>query len=229
MGTVIPIRRLDTFSMPMQGQPPRQTPGRAPSPLASPQREPLWRDLVGAFLRERRTEQHRILADVASSAGVSTQYLSEIERGRKEPSSEILGAVAEALGLTLHDIAAGVGAMIERRDGERMRRLAALRRSRSFSAEPSATRPVRGETDVPPTEPGEPGAPGVPEAPEPPFVPATPDAPNDPGAPDAPTEPDFPLTPAEPGIPNAPEPGIPSPPEQPIAPFGSAPVYVMAA
>ncbi|MEL4320291.1 helix-turn-helix domain-containing protein [Leifsonia sp. YIM 134122] len=208
MGTVIPIRRLDTFTMLTQREPQRQVP--------TPQREPLWRDLVGAFLRETRAEQHRILADVASAAGVSTQYLSEIERGRKEPSSEILGAVAEALGLTLHDIAAGVGAMIERRDGERMRRLSALLRSRPSSA----TVPARGVTDVPPV-PDEPSAPGVPEAPEPPFIPSEPNAPDNPGAPDAPTEPDFPLTPTEPGIPIAPEPGFPSAPEEPIAPFGA--------
>jgi transcriptional regulator with XRE-family HTH domain len=41
---------------------------------------------------------------VAGEAGVSTQYLSEVERGRKEPSSEVLGAVAGALGLRLVDL-----------------------------------------------------------------------------------------------------------------------------
>ena len=48
--------------------------------------------------------QERTLADVADDAGVSTQYLSEVERGRKEPSSEILGAVSGALGLRLVDL-----------------------------------------------------------------------------------------------------------------------------
>ena len=66
--------------------------------------EPLWREAVGRQLREVRHEQDRTLADVAEEAGVSTQYLSEIERGRKEPSSEILGAVAGALGLRLLDL-----------------------------------------------------------------------------------------------------------------------------
>ena len=51
-----------------------------------------------------RHEQDRTLADVAEKAGVSTQYLSEVERGLKEPSSEILGAVAGALGLRLVDL-----------------------------------------------------------------------------------------------------------------------------
>ena len=47
-------------------------------------------------------------ADVAGAAGVSTQYLSESERGRKEPSSEVLSAVAGALGLRLVDLTARV-------------------------------------------------------------------------------------------------------------------------
>ena len=70
-----------------------------------PQRpEPLWREAVGHELREERRTAQRTLAHVASDAGVSTQYLSEVERGLKEPSSEILGAVAGALGLRLVDL-----------------------------------------------------------------------------------------------------------------------------
>ena len=68
--------------------------------------EPLWREAVGGELRAERQRQERTLADVADDAGVSTQYLSEIERGRKEPSSEILGAVSGALGLRLVDLTA---------------------------------------------------------------------------------------------------------------------------
>jgi transcriptional regulator with XRE-family HTH domain len=66
--------------------------------------EPLWREVVGHELRTERRRQERTLADVAEEAGVSTQYLSEVERGRKEPSSEILGAVTGALGLRLVDL-----------------------------------------------------------------------------------------------------------------------------
>jgi transcriptional regulator with XRE-family HTH domain len=66
--------------------------------------EPLWREVAGDQLREERHRQERTLADVAEEAGVSTQYLSEVERGRKEPSSEILGAVSGALGLRLVDL-----------------------------------------------------------------------------------------------------------------------------
>lgn len=71
---------------------------------SAPTAEPLWREAVGEALRDERSAQERTLADVATAAGVSTQYLSEIERGRKEPSSEVLGAVAGALGLRLVDL-----------------------------------------------------------------------------------------------------------------------------
>ena len=66
--------------------------------------KPLLRHVLGEVLRGERLDQERILTEVAAAAGVSPQYLSEIERGRKEPSSEILGSVAEALGLELVDV-----------------------------------------------------------------------------------------------------------------------------
>ena len=74
-------------------------------PLAPP-REPLWRDLVGDVLRRERQAQQRTLKEVAEAARISMPYLSEVERGRKEASSEILAAAAQALGLTLSDLLA---------------------------------------------------------------------------------------------------------------------------
>jgi transcriptional regulator with XRE-family HTH domain len=65
---------------------------------------PAEREPLGHELREERQDVGRTLADVAEQAGVSTQYLSEIERGRKEPSSEVLQAVAGALDLRLVDL-----------------------------------------------------------------------------------------------------------------------------
>lgn len=62
------------------------------------------RDLLGEVLREERLRQGRTLADVAHDAAVSLQYLSEVERGRKDVSSELLGAMHEALGLDLADV-----------------------------------------------------------------------------------------------------------------------------
>jgi DNA-binding XRE family transcriptional regulator len=70
--------------------------------------EPLWRELTGEVLRERRHERGEKLSETAGRAGISTQYLSEIERGRKDPSSEVLAAVAGALDVTLLDLTIGV-------------------------------------------------------------------------------------------------------------------------
>lgn len=77
-------------------------------PLAAPQPEPLWREVTGRVLRRHRREREERLADTAARAGISIQYLSEVERGRKEPSSEILEAAGEALGLDLHELTSRV-------------------------------------------------------------------------------------------------------------------------
>ena len=73
-------------------------------PTPEPVLEPLWREAAGDELRQERHRSERTLADVAEQAGISVQYLSEVERGRKEPSSEVLAAVAGALGLRLADL-----------------------------------------------------------------------------------------------------------------------------
>ncbi|MFI2436031.1 helix-turn-helix domain-containing protein [Streptomyces sp. NPDC018693] len=75
-------------------------------PQAARPKEPLWRDLVGDVLRRERLAQERTLKDVADTARISMPYLSEVERGRKEASSEVLAAAAHALGLTLGDLLA---------------------------------------------------------------------------------------------------------------------------
>ena len=66
--------------------------------------EPSLRDVVGDVLRDERHEQGRTLADVAEDAAVSLPYLSEVERGRKEVSSDVLDAIADALDLPLVEI-----------------------------------------------------------------------------------------------------------------------------
>ncbi|MFE7595207.1 helix-turn-helix domain-containing protein, partial [Kitasatospora sp. NPDC057512] len=93
---VIPLRP--------QAQPPADG-GRSRPPLTAPvRREPLWRDVVGDVLRRERLTQERTLKDVAEAARISMPYLSELERGRKEASSEVLAAAARALGLGLADL-----------------------------------------------------------------------------------------------------------------------------
>ncbi|WP_028799436.1 helix-turn-helix domain-containing protein [Streptomyces sp. 142MFCol3.1] len=79
---------------------PQAPPGREPFGG----KEPLWRDLVGDVLRRERLAQERTLKDVAEEARISMPYLSELERGRKEASSEVLAAAARALGLGLTDL-----------------------------------------------------------------------------------------------------------------------------
>jgi DNA-binding XRE family transcriptional regulator len=66
--------------------------------------EPLWREVLGSRLRALRADRDETLAQTAQRAGISPQYLSEIERGRKEPSSEMIAALAGALGTTLADL-----------------------------------------------------------------------------------------------------------------------------
>jgi len=73
-------------------------------PWPTQAREPLWRHVVGDVLRRERLAQERRLKDVAEAARISMPYLSEIERGRKEASSEVLAAAAHALGLGLADL-----------------------------------------------------------------------------------------------------------------------------
>ena len=94
---------------------------RKPDPEREPEREPdrapdpLWREVLGPRLRTTREEQGERLVDTAEKAGISPQYLSEIERGRKEPSSEMIAAVAGALGLDLADLLIGVASDVRRR------------------------------------------------------------------------------------------------------------------
>src|SRR5688500_19049793 len=64
----------------------------------------LLRSAIGTVLRRLRHQQGRTLQDVADAAGVSMPYLSEIERGRKEASSEILASICAALGVPLTDL-----------------------------------------------------------------------------------------------------------------------------
>jgi transcriptional regulator with XRE-family HTH domain len=70
--------------------------------------EPLWRHALGRELRRRRHARGETLRATAGRAGVSPQYLSEVERGRKEPSSEMIAAVAGALGTDLAALTRGV-------------------------------------------------------------------------------------------------------------------------
>lgn len=64
----------------------------------------LLRTHLGQSLRRARMDQARTLREVARSARVSLGYLSEVERGQKEASSELLAAICLALGLELSSL-----------------------------------------------------------------------------------------------------------------------------
>jgi transcriptional regulator with XRE-family HTH domain len=72
----------------------------------------LLRRELGDVLRDERRHQGRTLREVSQSASVSLGYLSEVERGEKEASSELLGSICGALGLplsaVLHEVSARV-------------------------------------------------------------------------------------------------------------------------
>lgn len=86
--------------------------------------KPLLRVLLGDVLRGIRREQGRTLAEVARVARISMPYLSELERGRKEASSEVLAAVCDALRVELSDVLTEVGRTLA---VDRVRRTAAVR------------------------------------------------------------------------------------------------------
>ena len=64
----------------------------------------LVRELIGESLREERVSQGKTLREVSRKARVSLGYLSEVERGQKEASSELLAAICAALDISLSDV-----------------------------------------------------------------------------------------------------------------------------
>jgi len=119
-------------------------------PLNRQQPEPLWREVLGGRLRALRAERAETLAETAERAGISPQYLSEVERGRKEPSSEMIAALAGALDTTLADLTTQV--------------TEDLRHSRSARSDRGTRVPRMSSAPVAPVTPGGPDAPGAPVA-----------------------------------------------------------------
>lgn len=77
----------------------------------------LLREVVGDVLRQTRTAQGRTLREVSDSARVSLGYLSEVERGRKEASSELLNAICGALDVPLATVLSSAGQQAGQRAG----------------------------------------------------------------------------------------------------------------
>ena len=68
--------------------------------VASEPHDGSLREAIGHVLRDLRTRDHKTLREVSEKAGVSLGYLSEVERGQKEASSELLSSIAESLGVS---------------------------------------------------------------------------------------------------------------------------------
>ena len=77
---------------------------------------PVLRQIVGDTLRTVRMRQRRTLREVSAAARVSLGYLSEVERGQKEPSSELLAAICEALEVEMSDLFAQVSQTLRREE-----------------------------------------------------------------------------------------------------------------
>ncbi|GAY17456.1 transcriptional regulator ClgR [Mycobacterium sp. shizuoka-1] len=84
----------------------------------------LLREVIGDVLRDARTSQGRTLREVSDSARVSLGYLSEVERGRKEASSELLSAICTALDVPLSRVLSDAG--MKMADRERLARLTSV-------------------------------------------------------------------------------------------------------
>lgn len=80
----------------------------------------LLRTHIGQSLRAARNAQDRTLRDVAHEARVSLGYLSEVERGQKEASSELLNAICTALGLTLSSVITDVAHELTTREAVKL-------------------------------------------------------------------------------------------------------------
>ncbi|MBV8930822.1 MAG: helix-turn-helix transcriptional regulator [Mycobacteriaceae bacterium] len=76
----------------------------------------LLREVIGDVLRRARTSQGRTLREVSDSARVSLGYLSEVERGRKEASSELLTAICGALDVPLSEVLTDAGRRLARQE-----------------------------------------------------------------------------------------------------------------
>jgi transcriptional regulator with XRE-family HTH domain len=77
---------------------------------------PVLRQIVGETLRGLRLRQRRTLREVSATARVSLGYLSEVERGQKEPSSELLAAICGALDVELSELFAEVSQTLRREE-----------------------------------------------------------------------------------------------------------------
>ncbi|GAA4476647.1 helix-turn-helix transcriptional regulator [Rhodococcus olei] len=106
----------------------------------------LLREAIGDSLRRTRVAQSRTLREVSSSARVSLGYLSEVERGRKEASSELLAAICDALDVPLSDVLHDVSETLS--DNEVQRAAAPVEAAPAQASVHAAAPRIDGDTRV---------------------------------------------------------------------------------
>lgn len=113
----------------------------------------LLRTQLGSTLRGHRLRQHRTLRDVSGAARVSLGYLSEVERGQKEASSELLASICDALDVELADLLAEVSIELRVAGAGGVRALAHPVPDDAAEAAAAAAEPAAEEGAVPAAEP----------------------------------------------------------------------------
>lgn len=109
----------------------------------------LLREALGDSLRRTRVAQSRTLREVSNTARVSLGYLSEVERGRKEASSELLNAICHALDVPLSDVMSDVSVSLsEKSDALRIEALRSEETKRVMAERSEQTPRIAGETRV---------------------------------------------------------------------------------
>jgi transcriptional regulator with XRE-family HTH domain len=105
----------------------------------------IFRRLLGEVLRGQRMRQGRTLRQVSADARVSLGYISEIERGQKEASSELLASICAALDVPLSEILSEVSDAVALEEASLAMQLESLRVD-TTSLEQSLRRPQQGST-----------------------------------------------------------------------------------
>jgi transcriptional regulator with XRE-family HTH domain len=118
----------------------------------------LLRRILGDVLRRHRLRQSRTLRDVSVAAGVSLGYLSEVERGRKEASSELLSAICGALDVSLAEVLREVSDDLAREERRRRVVPVGFGTTPAAFATPQSTRPVAGLPPLVPSRSQRPGS-----------------------------------------------------------------------
>lgn len=101
----------------------------------------VLRHVVGETLRAARLRQSRTLREVSAAARVSLGYLSEVERGHKEPSSELLAAICDALDVPMSEVFLTVSDVLRTQERQAEHTLVLSSRSTPVRIAPASSRP----------------------------------------------------------------------------------------